>query len=323
MQYRLKKIKSDASFRQFFRLMKGDKSSIIVSAKKERFKNLELYASVNTFLRSKGLLAPKLLSQQFSNGLMEIEDLGEVSLLKKISISKNKLYFYKRCVDLIIKLQKIKLVKKIKIKKKKYSKINNYNLKTLHKESDLFFDWYLASLTNKDKAFKYKIEIKKELSKIYKKLKFKNKFFVHRDFHISNIMFFKNRLAIIDNQDLIIGNPVYDLVSLLDDVRYKVPIKIKKKLFNYFFENCSLKDISITDLKNDFDILSVQRNLKILGIFVRLYKRDNKDNYLKYLPYTWKLIELRMQNKIFNKLKTMLDGIIKKKLRKKKIFNEN
>ena len=58
-------------------------------------------------------------------------------------------------------------------------------------------------------------------------------------------------------------------------------------------------------LKNDFDILSIQRNLKILGIFYRLYKRDKKPQYLKYLPYTWKLIELRMKNKIFKNLKKL------------------
>ena len=55
-------------------------------------------------------------------------------------------------------------------------------------------------------------------------------------------------------------------------------------------------------MKNDFDILSVQRNLKILGIFVRLCKRDNKLNYLKYLHYTWLLVEKRMKNPIFDQL---------------------
>ena len=69
-------------------------------------------------------------------------------------------------------------------------------------------------------------------------------------------------------------------------------------------------------LKNDFDILSVQRNLKILGIFYRLYKRDNKPQYLKYLPYTWSLIELRMKNKIFEDLENMLKKSVKKKRKK-------
>jgi len=73
-------------------------------------------------------------------------------------------------------------------------------------------------------------------------------------------------------------------------------------------------------LKNDFDILSIQRNLKILGIFYRLNKRDKKPQYLKYLPYTWKLIELRMKNKIFKNLKKILLDVVSKKLRKKRNF---
>ena len=73
-------------------------------------------------------------------------------------------------------------------------------------------------------------------------------------------------------------------------------------------------------IKNDFDILSVQRNLKILGIFVRLYKRDRKINYLKYLPYTWFLIEKRMRNPIFNRLNILFKKYLPlKKLKKIKI----
>ena len=94
----------------------------------------------------------------------------------------------------------------------------------------------------------------------------------------------------------------------------------KNKTFQYYLRKCSIKKKQISLLKNDFDTLSVQRNLKILGIFYRLFKRDNKPQYLKYLPYTWKLIELRIKNKIFKNLKTMLDNSINKKLRKKKFY---
>ena len=81
-----------------------------------------------------------------------------------------------------------------------------------------------------------------------------------------------------------------------------------------------MKKKEINLLKNDFDILSIQRNLKILGIFYRLFKRDNKPQYLKYLPYTWNLIELRIKNKIFDNLKAILQKTVNKKLRKKTNF---
>ena len=155
------------------------------------------------------------------------------------------------------------------------------------------------------------------MNSLYKKIFFKNQFIVHRDFHVSNIMPANKKLGVIDTQDAILGNPMYDLASLVDDVRFKVSSQIKRKTFQYYLKNCSIKKKQITLLKNDFDILSIQRNLKILGIFYRLFKRDNKPQYLKYLPYTWNLIELRMKNKIFKNLEITLKKAVNKKIRKK------
>ena len=149
-----------------------------------------------------------------------------------------------------------------------------------------------------------KIKIRKELNRLYKRLKLRNNCFTHRDFHASNVMISGKKFGLIDSQDAIIGNPLYDVASLIDDVRIKIPQKTKEKLFNYYLKKTRFKK---KDLKNDFDILSVQRNLKILGIFVRLHVRDKKSNYLKFLPYTWKLIEMRLKNPIFYNLKNLID----------------
>ena len=320
MQFKLKKIKSDASFREFFRLYKGKKTSIIITAKKERFKNLIVYTSINKFLIKRGIFTPQLISSHFKEGIIEIEDLGKDKLLDHIRVSKNKFFYYKKCVDLILKLQKITPPKKIKIESKKYLNFPKYNISELHKESDLFFDWYLYGVLGKKKSKKFKLKIKIELNKIYKKIVFKNNFLVHRDFHVSNIMYINKKLGLIDTQDAILGNPAYDLASLIDDVRLKVPNKIKLDTFNYYVKKSNNKNYKTISLKNDFDILSVQRNLKILGIFFRLYLRDNKKEYLKYLPYVWTLLEKRMKNNIFNNLEKILSKAVSKKLRKKKFF---
>ncbi len=320
MQFRLKKIKSDASFREFFRLLKGKKTSIIVVAKKEKFKNLIVYSAINKFLKKNGIYAPKLISQQFSEGMMEIEDFGDKTLLHYFKKSKNQLNIYKKCIDLILKFQKIKPYIKIKFNSKKYFNLKIYNSQSLHEETNLFLDWYLPGILGKRKSLKFRKPINEELSKLYKKIYFKNKFVVHRDFHVSNIMNINGKLGVIDTQDAIIGNPMYDLVSLIDDVRIKVPYKIKKLSFNYYIKKNRIKKKDVLFYKNDFDILSIQRNLKILGIFYRLYKRDNKPKYLSYIPYTWSLIELRSKNKIFKNLKKLLDRAIKKNLRNKKFL---
>ncbi len=302
MKYRLKKISGDASFREFYRLKRKNKTTIIVSAEKEKFKNLAVYAAINNILNKNRINAPRLLSYHYENNMIEISDLGKKSFLDYVISKKNKFNYYKNLIKLLIKIQKIKTKENYNFKNFKI-KIPKYSLDNLHKESDLFFDWYLKHFFKRKKLIRIKKVLKHQLDKAYKKLIYKNDTFVHRDFHISNIMINRKKLGLIDNQDAIIGNPLYDLASLVDDVRIKLSDNLQNDLFNYYYKKSKLKKDKIEKLKNDFDILSVQRNLKILGIFMRLYKRDNKENYLKFLPYAWKLIEKRLNNPALKNLK--------------------
>ena len=320
VQIKLRKISSDASFREFYRIQKNSSSSILVRASQDKYKNLIVYAAVNKFLIHNKIKAPKLLKEYFKNEMMEIEDLGTHSFFDFIKYKKNKFNDYKKLIKIIFKIQNIKLKSYIKLKKYKI-KINNYNLASLQKESNLFLDWYLKNNTEKKKFSKYKNKIKKELNILFKKLHFQNRCFVHRDFHVSNIMIKKNSISLIDSQDIMKGNLLYDVASLIDDVRIILPVKLKSKLFNYYLSKTKKIKLSEKYLaKNDFDILSVQRNLKILGIFVRLYKRDNKSNYLKFLPYTWQLLDLRLKNPIFNNLKNLLNKAVPKNNRERVKF---
>ena len=320
MQVRLKKISSDASFREFYRIQKNLLSSILIKTNKDKFKNLIVYAAVNKLLIDNKIKAPKLLKEYFKNGMMEIEDLGTHSFLEYIKYKKNKFNDYKKLFKVIFKLQNIKLKNFIRLKKYKI-KINSYNLAALHKESDLFFQWYLKNNSNFPFFSKFEDKIKNELNNLYKKLYFQNRCFVHRDFHVSNIMVKKNNMGLIDSQDIVKGNLLYDVASLIDDVRVILPVTLKSKLFDYYLSKTTkIKKTERSYAKNDFEILSVQRNLKILGIFVRLYKRDNKSNYLKFLPYTWRLLDLRLKNPIFNNLKKLLDEAVPRKNRKKVKF---
>jgi len=316
MNYKLKKISGDASFREFYRLQKGKNTSIIVQAKKEKFKNLITYIVVNKILAKYKIHAPKLISNHYEHNIIEITDLGQKSFYNLIIKKKNKFKYYKDLIKIIIKLQNIKLQQNYRLGKFKIN-FQNYSIRNLHKESDLFFDWYLKYCFKSSKLKKIKDIIKNELTKIYKKLYFHNNTFVHRDFHASNIMINKNKLGLIDSQDAIIGNPLYDVASLIDDVRIKLPSNLQEELLNFYYNKSKFKKEKYKNLKNDFEILSVQRNLKILGIFVRLCKRDGKPNYLKYLPYTWSLIQRRLKNPVFKNLNLLFNKHLKiKKLKK-------
>tara|TARA_B100001989_G_scaffold251951_1_gene232506 strand:+ start:3049 stop:4011 length:963 start_codon:yes stop_codon:yes gene_type:complete len=309
MFYKLKKISGDASSRKFYRIQKGKETSIIVEAEKDTYKNLIVYAAVNEILRKNKINAPKLINTFLNNSFIEISDLGKNSFLEFIKKKKNKFYYYKKIIDLLIKMQKIRIKNNYKFKDKKIN-FQYYDKRKLHEESDLFFDWYLKYLLKKKFKKKVKKKIKKELDKLYSKLKFKNKIFTQRDFHAANIMMNGRKLGVIDNQDAILGNRFYDLASLIDDVRIKIPHRIQDNLFKYYILKSKLNLRNLKTFKQELSILSVQRNLKILGIFVRLYIRDKKPNYLKYLPNTWELLKKRMKDPIFKDLKELLNSVI-------------
>jgi aminoglycoside/choline kinase family phosphotransferase len=304
---KLKKIKGDASFRTFYRKKIGNKKSIIVFATKEKKKNLLIYDAINSLLIKNRILAPKLYNENYKKNFIEIEDFGNdtvFNLLKKKD--SNKINLYKKSIDLLIKIQKIKQNKTKNFKGKNY-KIPIYNNAKLFAETKLFLDWYSKKYASKNKKLNFNIEIKKQIKFLLTKLKLKNNIFVHRDFHVLNLIRYKKQLATIDTQDALIGNRAYDLASLIDDVRFKSSKKFKDHIYNYYLKS-NKKQINEDIFKNDFEILSVLRNMKIIGIFTRLAVRDKKKIYLKLIPYTWKLIELRIENnKIFYDLKKMLD----------------
>ena len=307
----LTKIKGDASFRKFFRKKDSDRSSVIVYAKKEKLKNLIIYDSINKILIKNKILAPTLYNENYNQHYIEIQDFGDETILKILRRNNNNLFdYFKKAIRLLNRIQQIKDIKVETFKNKIY-KIPKYDDRILIKEANLFCDWYAKKNLSKIKRNKFSKEFKKIIKTLISNLKLRNNIFVHRDFHVSNLMLVKNQIGVIDSQDALIGNKAYDLASLIDDVRFKTSKKLKKKIFNLYIKK--QKKIEIPKIKNDFEILSILRNLKIIGIFTRLAMRDGKKEYLKLIPYTWQLINMRInENILFENLNNLLKKNFKK-----------
>ena len=309
---KLKKIKGDASFREFYR-NKQNKSIVVVS-KKERLKNLLIYDAINKILIKNKILAPNLLRENYINNYIEIQDFGDQTLFEILKNKKNnKFITFKKIVKILNKIQLIK-DKKIKNFKNKFYKVQVYKNKILFDEAKLFCDWYVPKILSKSKSVQFKKKFRLEIKKLLSKLNYKNVTFVHRDFHVSNLMYYNKKIAVIDSQDALIGNRAYDLASLIDDVRLKTSNELKDKVFKFYIK--TNKRIDLKKFKKDFEILSVLRNLKIIGIFMRLAVRDNKKKYLKLIPYAWELINHRIkeQNE-FNNLMLLLKNNFPKFIR--------
>ena len=309
----LTKIKGDASSREFFRKQNNNNSSVLVFAKKEKFKNLIIYDAINKIFIKNRILAPTLLNENYNKHFIEIQDFGDQTIFNLLSKKKsNKLNYFKKVIKLLNRIQLIKDTKIRNFKKKIYT-IPKYNNQILIKEANLFCDWYIKKKLSKTKRKKFSKEFKKIIKTLTYKLKLKNDIFVHRDFHVSNLMLVKNQIGVIDSQDALIGNRAYDLASLIDDVRFKTSKGLKQKIYNFYINK--QKKLESSKFKNDFEILSILRNLKIIGIFTRLATRDRKKRYLRLIPYTWKLINTRIYgNVLFDDLKKLLNKNFKKEL---------
>jgi len=309
---KFKSLSGDASFRKFYR----HKNIIIVLSKKDVKKNLLIYDAINKILIKNKIKAPKLISQSYKSKYIQIEDFGNLTVYQKLKKNnKNKLSYYKKIIKLLNLIQKIK-TKKIKTFLGSTYKVPKYSKKILLGEAKLFLDWYIVKKIKKKNQNILKKKLILVLKNLINKIKYSNKTFVHRDFHVSNLMIKNKKICIIDNQDAVFGNIAYDLASLIDDVRLKTSANFKQNIFEEYIKKN--KKINIEKFKNDFEILSVLRNLKIIGIFTRLSMRDNKKTYLKLIPYAWKLIEQRTEkNAKFIELRIILDKYFPKKLRNK------
>ena len=308
----LKQLKGDASTRKFFRKKSTNSTSIIIFSKKEKIKNLLVYDAINKILIKNKILAPILYSENYKKNFIEVEDFGNRTILQILKKSKNRFFYFKRVIKLLNQIQSIK-DKTVKDFKNKNYKIPNYGRRELIKEANLFCEWYVKKELSKKEGDKFTKKYKKIIKRILSSLKMKNNVFVHRDVHVSEFLFFKNQIGVIDSQDALIGNKAYDVSSLIDDVRLETSTSFKQKLYNFYIKD--QQKLERDKFKNDFEILSVLRNLKIIGIFTRLAVRDKKKSYMKLIPYAWSLIALRINgNEVFQELKNLLNESFKKKL---------
>lgn len=295
-----KKLSGDASHRNFYRNKKNN--SIIVYTKNDKFKNLLIYDSINKLLNLNNIDAPVLINQYYAKNYIEISDLGDEVAIKKFR--KFKLVNYKPLFKILNKLINIKQ-RKIKTFLNTYYEIPQYTNNLLFREAMLFSKWYLPTKMKKNtKKISNKFNL--IIRQLIKKISLKKKVLVHRDFHLSNIIIFKKKTYLIDNQDAVYGSIAYDIASLIDDVRIKVSRSNREKLYSSYISNIKILDQK--KFRNDFEIISILRNLKIIGIFTRLSKRDKKHSYLKMIPYAWKLIDERRKFNIHtNQLNLFLD----------------
>ena len=295
-------IKNDASFRKYFRIDK----KILMDADPTLGEDISSFININNLLNEFQLNVPEIYSIDKENGFLLLEDLGE-DIFSKILDNKNEEKLYKQAIEILAEIHKKDLNEfNYSILPKKYS------IEKLLQESQLFIDWYLKKFLKLDIS---KTEIKDFsdiISKIFSSLEPKLEKLVLRDYHVDNLILQSSKVGlkqvgILDFQDAVIGQSSYDLISIIEDVRRPITKDLKTRLIDYFVD---LTGYDLNNLKNELAFYSVQRNLKILGIFCRLSIRDNKPNYMSYNNNAWIYIESNLNNPIMKDLQNWIKKIL-------------
>ena len=267
---------ADASFRQYFRLSEAGESYILMDSSREK-ESLAPFVDVTKRLLDVDVRAPHILAENLDEGFLVLDDFGNTNYLDVLNDQNFKILYIK-AMDEIIKMQKGQT-----------EGLPLYDKAFLHFEMDLMKTWFLEQYVKLPLSSEDEKTIADALDAISDVVLVQPQdVFVHRDYHSRNIMLTPaDEIGVIDYQDAMNGAITYDLVSLLKDLYIEYPKDEVSALALQFRDMLGLEVDDKTFIKW-FDFMGLQRHIKVLGIFARLYLRDGKDGYLNDLPLTLK-----------------------------------
>ena len=283
-QFEINFLPGDASFRRYARIKLNNKTFMLMDAPPEK-EDCVPFVTIDQFFDTHGVRVPHIVAKDLQQGFLLLEDFGDVLLSTLLNDDTVDAY-YAQSFKQLIELQAIDGVKQFP----------EYSYEKLLSEMQLLTDWMLPSLhiePNKEEQ----ALIKRTFAILANAALAQPQVIVHRDFHSRNLMKIEGEteLGVIDFQDAVIGADTYDLISITRDAYVQWNADQVYAWFKVFYDllpETAKQGRDFEQFKRDADLMAIQRHIKILGIFVRLFERDGKTGYLKDLPRVmWYLLE--------------------------------
>ncbi|MDJ0955477.1 MAG: phosphotransferase [Arenicellales bacterium] len=275
----------DASFRRYFRVEVNNRSYIVMDAPPE-LEDIEPFIKAAQRFLEIGLNVPEIIAVDRNQGFVLLTDLGTTTYLDCLD-KDNADRLYGDALDALVVLQTGTFTDP--------NYFPAYDRSLLMGEMALFPQWYVQRHINQSLDSKQQTVVEDTFDLLCDSALEQPKVWVHRDYHSRNLMPTKhNNPGILDFQDAVTGPITYDLVSLLRDCYIKWP---QQRVYEWALGYQTLATQSGLPLNINeeqfikwFDYMGVQRHIKVLGIFARLYYRDGKSNYLNDLPMVWEYL---------------------------------
>ncbi len=268
----------DASFRRYFRIRRGEAqpSLVAMDAPPDR-EDCRQFVHVARVFAEAGVHVPEIRAQDLERGFLLLSDLGSTTYLDALD-ERNAGRLYGDALDALLRIQ---LASRPGV-------LPDYDRELLERELRLFPDWYVARQLQRELGAAQRETLEKAFSTLLANNLGQARVFVHRDYHSRNLMVCEPRPGILDFQDAVYGPITYDLASLLRDAYVAWE---EERVIDWavrYWEKARKAGLPVAgdfaDFYRDFEWMGAQRQLKVLGIFARLFYRDGKDGYLKDQP---------------------------------------
>ena len=274
----------DASFRRYYRLHDNKSSYLVMDAPPAK-EPLRPFLEIDAALRQHQLHAPEIYAFDEQQGFALLEDFGDTLLLTAVSnpqLHQQQInHHYHAALDALSHLQTCQ-------SRPSYP-LPLFDKAHMHQELGLLNTWYLEGYLQLELTPTELQLIAETMHWLVDEIAKQPTVFIHRDYHSRNLMLLNDNktMGIIDFQDAMLGPCAYDLVSLLKDCYIQWPTEQVHQWLTYFYEHSNLtQQLTLAEFKQAFDLCGLQRHLKVLGVFSRLFLRDHKPGYLANLPLT-------------------------------------
>ncbi|HYX47508.1 MAG TPA: phosphotransferase [Sphingomicrobium sp.] len=270
----------DASFRRYFRVVDGERTAVLMDAPPPH-EDPQPFVAIAEWLIESGLSAPEILARDLDKGLLLLGDFGSARLRETVdSDPVREQELYELATDVLIHLHQHPPMRDLP----------PHGLDQWLEELKLFTDWYCPAVGAEVDVAAYQSAWREVLEPVANDGL--GPVTVLRDYHAENIMLVEGRdgvahLGLLDFQDALCGHPAYDLASVLEDARRDVPPAIERAMIDHYRAATGQGDV----FERAYWVLAAQRNTRILGVFTRLWKRDNKPHYRQFQPRMWGLLE--------------------------------
>ena len=275
---------ADASFRRYFRATfdsppprAGNRHTLIVMDAPPALENSAPFLHVAQLLRDAGVHAPEVIAADLDRGFLLLTDLGNRTYLAELDAASAPA-LYSDAIDALIRWQL----------SSREHELPPYDEALLRRELDLFPDWYVARHLGLTLTAVQAQTLADAFGLILENNLAQPRVFVHRDYHSRNLMVCERNPGVLDFQDAVHGPITYDLCSLLRDAYVAWDEERQIDWAVRYWERARKAGLPVGDdfgaFWRDFEWMGVQRQLKVLGIFARLYHRDGKAGYLADMP---------------------------------------